>query len=1059
MVKSLTTDQLITLLDNRDQADVWLDSLGIMNKRRAHQNLLKIAEQGVTLDLLARICERLGQHLPLLSDPDMAINNLERFVLASRSPLSLASLFERDDDALPVLLRMFSSSQHLSDVLIQEPETYDLLRITEGFPVSREILVEELLSEIQLGQDERHVMKLLRLFKRRETARIVYGDVVRGQRLEIVSRQISLLADAICEAALVAAGGFLEKRYGRPLNSQQQPAKFVAIALGKLGGLELNYSSDIDLMFVYDEDGETDGTKRISNREYFERLARLFVKLIGEATDRGICYRVDLRLRPEGDQGPMVIGRSAAINYYESKGRTWERQAFVKARPVAGCLPMGQRFLEELTPWIYHRYLSRADIVGIQALKRRIELRTKREGGDLSDVKHGHGGIRDIEFVIQFLQLLNGGELAEIRTGNTLEAITRLEQSGCLTMQERSILEESYAFLRKIEHRLQIMFDLQTHSLPADDRELRKLAIRMGLKDDGQGTALEKFKQEYQDRTALNRKILDHLLHDSFASETSVPEVDLVLDPEPSTEAIHETLKRCGFRDMDAAYRNLMALAQEKIPFLSTRRCRLFLASIAPRLLKAVGQTPDPDATLVSLARVSDSLGGKGVLWELFSASPASMDLCIRLCAGGAYLTTILTSNPGMIDELMDSLILDRLPDQETILQELSDRCRRAEDIQPILHSFKNSLHLQVGVRDLLGKDDIRETTLVLSDIAEACLQQVTLFEYRRLTDKFGIPSVDSSDLPQRSPADASGSPPWVGLPSAEDTCELVILGVGKLGGREPNYHSDLDVIFLYESDGMTRRRTSRDGETTSNQHFFSELAQRIIKSITQLGPQGRLFEMDPRLRPTGRSGALAVSFEEFSRYFAAGEGGLWERQALCKARPIFGSAAARQQVMERVKRIIRSPRWQASQAIEIFNMRLRLQDDASERNLKRGPGGTMDIEFAVQMLQLRFIAEHPDVAVPGTLDAIGRLRDKRLISTEDADYLAESYRFLRSVESRLRLMNTIARHDLPTEQTELVKLAYLLREPDSVSISNKYQYYTRENRNRFERLFDVVSA
>ena len=836
-VQTLTPRQVIEFLDSPSLAEQWLKQLGIDNTRRAHANLVQIAEAGVTIDLLAKICERMMQELPSISDADMALHNLERFVMASRSPLSLASLFERDSEALPILLQLFSTSQHLSDVLISEPETFDLLRITEGGPVSREILVEELMSEVRVASSRKVGLSLLRRFKRRETARIMYGDIIRSQRLETVTRQISNLAEAICEVTLFLARRELCDRHGTPRDSDGNEAQFVVIALGKLGGQELNYSSDIDLTFLYQGEGRTDGPRSIGNREYFEKLARQFVQLLTESTDQGTCYRVDLRLRPEGTQGPLVNNVSAAQTYYEEKGRTWERQAFVKARPVAGKRKLGEAFLDDLQPWVFRRYLSRADITGIRALKRRIEQRTRNEGGDRSNVKSGHGGIRDIEFTIQFLQLLSGGDLPEIRTGNTLEAIACLEKAGCLTMQERTILEENYAFLRKVEHRLQILFDMQTHSLPSDTEELRKLSVRMGNDPTAIESELELFRSEFAERTTLNRKILDHLLHDAFSDDEAIdPEVDLVLDPDPDTDSIHDVLGKYGFADCGAAYRNLGRLAEETIPFLNTRRCRHFLAAIASRLLTAISRTPDPDATLLKLSDVSDSLGGKGILWELFSSSPASLDLYVRLCAGSPYLSTLLTTNPGMIDELMDSLVLDRLPNRQSIFRALKDRCRGAEDLEPILHSFKNSMHLRVGVRDILGKEDIQATTEALSDVAEACLQQVAQLEFDRLVQRFGIPTCDGAPRQDvEAPLDEgfiTASPR--SLPDGKRICDLVILGLGKLGGKEPNYHSDLDVIFLYEADGTTHA-DRQDVETTSNQHFFSELSQRIIRYATRM--------------------------------------------------------------------------------------------------------------------------------------------------------------------------------------------------------------------------------
>ena len=494
------------------------------------------------------------------------------------------------------------------------------------------------------------------------------------------------------------------------------------------------------------------------------------------------------------------------------------------------------------------------------------------------------------------------------------------------------------------------------------------------------------------------------------------------------------------FEDIAAAYSNLNALSQERIPFLSTRRCRHFLASISPKLLTAIAETPKPDSTLNNLSRVSDSLGGKGVLWELFSFNPASLDLYVRLCAVSPYLAGILTSNPGMVDELMDSLMLDRLPGLELLRASLSDLFRGARDIDPILHSFKNSHHLTVGVRDILGKDDVKKLHRSLSDIAQVCTEVVSAREYHRLVDRYGFPQTEN----------ATGD---------DGRCELVIVAMGKMGGREPNYHSDLDVVFLYEGEGQTQHQPARgkSAEATTNGHFFSQLGQKIIKVFTQLGPHGRLYEMDPRLRPTGKSGPLAVSFETLANYFASGQGQLWERQAFCKARPISGTDAAQQAAMQHIRHAITAPGWKASDAAEIRDMRYRLEETASRRNLKRGPGGTVDIEFTVQMLQLRNVAEHAAVLTPGTLDALDALNTCRAINHEDHDYFARSYRLLRSVEAGLRLMNTTARHDLPEDDETLEMLAYLLRFNSRQELATQCEEFMSENRTRFERIFEAA--
>jgi glutamate-ammonia-ligase adenylyltransferase len=410
------------------------------------------------------------------------------------------------------------------------------------------------------------------------------------------------------------------------------------------------------------------------------------------------------------------------------------------------------------------------------------------------------------------------------------------------------------------------------------------------------------------------------------------------------------------------------------------------------------------------LRRVSDSLGGKAVLWELFQSSQPALDLCVRLCASSPYLVAILTSNPGMIDELIDSLMLDRLPSTQQIEGLLAELCKGVDDPEPVLHSFKNSMHLHIGVRDVLGKDDIVDTHRALSDVAEACLKQVVEHEYHRLIEKLGEPIV------------AQGA-------RAGESAELAILAVGKLGGREPNYHSDLDVLFLFDGDGSTRGLLPhRRHESIPNRVFFNQLGQRVVKSMTRVGPAGHLYEFAARLRPLGGGVGAAVTLEDLKNYFCHGPAQLWERQALCTARAVWASPAVLPAVSEAVRAMLTSLSWRPEYAADMQRYRLRLEQGAAESNIKRGVGGTLDIEFIVQMLQLRYAQTEAAILVPGTLDALARLRQAGLIAPKHAEALDANYRWLRRVESGLRLMNLPARHDLPTASDQLDQLAFLLQ-------------------------------
>lgn len=1049
---------LKSVLDDQVAADEVLRAWTLQDTRRGRENLRLIAGFGVPLDLLATLADQLAAQLPTVSDADMALNNLEGFVGHARNPLSLATLFERDPGALPELLKIFSTSQYLADTLINDSESYDLLRLTEGRPIARDVLVDELCAEVEKLSDPRDVMRALRRFKRREFLRISYGDLILNQHMAVVTEQISYVADALLEAALRSAFTRLAQRLAPGLAGHQPP--LVILALGKLGGMELNYSSDIDVIFFYDAQRAAELRPPL-DAAFFQRLAQETSKLLTETTELGQAYRVDLRLRPDGAQSAIVQSTADALRYYDLKGRTWERQAYVKARAAAGDLELGRSFLAELQPWIYRRYLAAPDIEGIKALKRKIERRSHTEGRSESDVKTGHGGIRDVEFAVQFLQLLNGGDQPHVRIGSTLEGIHRLADVGCLNPQEQQILERNYRFLRRVEHRLQMLFDLQTHEIPAGEQEQRKLAIRMGFAG---LDALAQFKDELGKVTTLNRRILDHLLHEAFGHDAGVPpEADLVLDPDPGEATINQVLAPYGFHSVPQAYKNLMSLAVEQIRFLSTRRCRHFLASVAPALLETISRTPDPDATLTNLDRVTASLGGKGVLWELFSANPATMRLCVELCSISSFLSGILISHPGMLDELVDSLMLDKLPSRSGMDAALAELSRGAEDLDPILHSFRNSYLLRIGARDILGKEKLAGTTGALTNLAECLLCVIAQTEYQKLAARYGEP--------RKSPdAEGAAGEPAPRTQHAEKLplARWSIVALGKFGGRELTYHSDLDLVFLYECDGQTAG--SARGESTTNAHFFGELASRIIKTVSHLGPWGRLYEVDARLRPTGRSGALATSLPEFARYFASSQGQLWERQAMCKARAVFSSGDERQATTDDFASVVQQALWQAAygreptsgDVAEIRQMRSRLEDAASFGNIKRGPGGIMDHEFLAQMLRLRHVqlrdaAQDPALRSPATLTALEAMHAAGHLTDVDWDALRESYLFLRRVQLRHRLMSAVTRDELPQDPAELRKLAHYMGFAADETFQMTCHEHLRRTREVFEKYLGSV--
>ena len=1044
-------------------------------------------------DRFAALAGPLARLLPGTADPDMALNHLERLLAHPAARDRLPALLADDARGLDAALHLLATSQFFADTLAADPDALDLVLAPPPRNPATAELTHQLRAAVDAAADDPGVLRAVRRFRRRQMLRVGVNDVVRDRPLDEITRDLSRVADAAIEVALQTALRTAARRFGDPVAADGRPARLAALAFGKLGGDELNYSSDIDLMFVYDEDGETTGRRAggVPNAEFFARTITELVRLLSAVTDDGFAYRVDLRLRPEGARGPLARPLAGTLSYYDVMGRTWERQALIKLRPVAGDAELGRQFVRAIEPFVYRKYFSFSEINEVKALKRRMEQQAARAGADDRDVKTGRGGIRDIEYAVQFLQLLNGGDLPAVRQRNTLLALEALEIAGCLTAQETYILADAYRFLRRTEHRLQLLFDMQTHRLPESADELRKLTRRMGYavvrsaergarseekEDAGPDSALraprsalvpqrrspldeapapptlqtrdllldplDRFLMDLHDKTRIDRTILDHLLHQTFADADgrAEPESDLILEPDPDEATVGAVLGRYGFRDVARAYQNLSQLARESVPFLSHRRCRHFLASIAPQLLRAVADTPDPDEALTNLERVTASLGAKAVLYELFSFNPATLKLYVELCAGSPFLSGLLINNPGMIDELLDSLVLDRPRTIDDLKAELTELCRGASDLDPILHSFQDKELLRLGVRDLLGKDAVRDTTAGLSDLADTILNAVFDLQEPAVRGRYGVPTA----------ADPDGR-----------ACRYAVLGLGKLGGREISYHSDLDLLLVYEADGLTVAPAGGGAvEATTTSHYFTELAQRVIRAMTRPGPMGRLYAVDMRLRPTGKSGNLVLPLAEFRRYFAGGGGQLWERQALARARVVRGDPEFATAVETAVREAVLGRPWCAGCVGEVRGMRAKLEATASRRSLKRGMGGLMDVEFLVQLLQLKYGGSHPGLLRPNVWDALDAAATAGLLPADEAAALSAGYSFLRGVEARLRIVTDRALNEVPEGPGDREKLARRLgfEAADGVSAGDRFLAELGRVTADVRRLFDAIT-
>ena len=1013
--------------------DPWLDLGVACEGLAAIDGLLNLASD---VDLKDSFVAQLRPLLAEFPNLHRGLVPLHRFVENTRVPKSFMVFLDRDRDALPSLLQILSIESTAIEWLISDPDSFDWLRLTAGQSVDPEHLKDILVGEIQNLDDEDQILASMKRFRRRESLRVICSFCLQDMSPGVVAQQLSWIADAGIAAALFAANAErLTDRRSRSSGPVIDLSNFVTvIGIGSLGGQELDLDGSLEMILLTDTGLIPDESRELFIEDDMQRLARRALSFL--ASPDGLGYSVVFPYNPEGSKSNEIYLHDYRrwIQTIENHGRTWQRLRLLKSRCIAGNPSLAVRFFEDFPSLVYRRYLTRADIAGIGALKRKID----REGKALDSADSNRptwtvesllGRKREIEFLTQFLQLINGGELLPIRIANTVQAIDALAQSGCLTEQERSILIVAYNRFFQTVFAIQLRAPFVAGGVDriATEEFKSSLATQLSYKGD---LAADQLDEDLADSWNKVKQIRNHLRGEVFADENQASEeTDLILDPNPKPEWIDGLLSKYGFKRSNAAYRFLMELSREEVSMLSTRRCRHFLSSIAQQLLTKISQTPDPDLTLENLAVSCRSLGGKGILWELFSVHEPSLDLYVRLCGASPYLIGILTSNPGMIDELLDSLMLNRLPSEQQMGLMLHELCRGAEDLEPIIHAFKNTRHLNVGVRDVLGKESITDTHRALSDIADVCLHQTIDWQYGRLIKRFGVPTTHKGH-----------------------TCRFGVVALGKLGAREPNYHSDITLLFLYDLDGTTRPLGSgRHHEPISSEYFFLQLAQKVAQAANRVGRSGRLYETKNWLVSSDRNTTLAWRLDEFKQFFVESDDLAIQRHQLCSARCIFGDPSFQRKIDETVLAIVRERAWTEADDMMVLSTRTQLESTAGERNIKRGTGGTLDVEYIAQLLMLRNVSSNREIFVAGTLELIERLRVAELLEPKDADALKEGYNFLRGVESGLRIMNTLARHDLPSSEKELSRLAYVLNLESGQALVQQCEQFRQLHRRLFK--------
>lgn len=817
------------------------------------------------------------------------------------------------------------------------------------------------------------LQRRLRIHRRRELVRIGGRDLLGLGVVDDTVRELSALADGVIAAAVAGTRRRLADEWGG------DPAvPFVVLGMGKLGGGELNYSSDVDLVYVYDRDEDLASGR--TAREFFVRLAEEVTRVVAEVTDEGFCFRVDVRLRPGGAEGPLAVSLPAAISYYETWGQTWERAVWLKGRPVGGDTALGLELLRQLEPFVFRRFLDFATLDDLKAMKRKVDASLRGPDARARDVKLGRGGIRSVEFWVQAQQLVHGGKDGRLRVRGTVAALERLGACGYADPTLVRTLTAAYRFLRDVEHKLQIVHERQTQRLPTDPEERALLGRRLRLFGPDPAAA---FQAAYDAHTAAVDEAFSALFHgaEEERRRDERPELAALLDELEQAEAARWQLERLGFRDPASAYDDLRLLRDGPPHAPASPRRRAALSALAPGLLGEIAGSAAPDRALHHLASFVASIGARTSYLHLLLENPGVMRLLVRLFATSEFLSRYFLRHPELLDSLVraDLVQLERSRDQ--LVSELFERlAATGDDVESeldVLRRFRHEEFLRIGVHDIQGELDADAVGSQLSLVADVCLAAAVAIGRRDVGRKFGL----SAQVP---------------------TENLVVLAMGKLGGEELAYHSDLDLIFVYDPGDPALWPAG-----ITAHEVFTRIAQRTISALQTPTREGIVYKIDTRLRPSGNKGTLVSSVEAFETYHRT-EAALWERQALVKARPTTGPAALRATLEQAILRVVYGRGLTPDEAREVARMRERI---ATERgaadgavNIKTDWGGLVDVEFLVQMLQLAHGHAEPRLRVRATRAALDALAETGRLPVAEAQALRAGYGFLQQLGARLRI-------------------------------------------------------
>jgi glutamate-ammonia-ligase adenylyltransferase len=840
---------------------------------------------------------------------------------------------------------------------------------------------------------EETYLKLLRLFRNREMMRIAVRDLAGFADLEATLTDLSALADLCVRQALDFIYRSQVRQWGTPTDAEGAAQQLVILGMGKLGAHELNFSSDIDLIFAYPQDGQTVGAeKSTSNEEFFTRLCRKLMQLLGAKTAEGFVFRVDARLRPFGEAGPLALSFDRMETYYQTHGREWERYALIKARTVAGDFEAGRRLISRLRPFVYRRYLDYNAFESLRDMKQRIAMEVKSKGLQ-TNIKLGAGGIREIEFFGQIFQLIRGGVEPDLQQRGIRKILDQLVARNYIPRQTGADLAHAYEILRRVENRLQEYQDQQTHDLPKQEPERSRLANAMGY---SQWT-------EFADCLEAHRRSV-HRHFNALLSDERDQEDESPAHPKESIQGLSaiwqnvidpatakELLESFGFTDSQMALDLIGDLSHENAlrPMSPVGRERL--TKLMPALLQAAGKAGHPQLVLSRLFDLIKSICRRTAYLSLLCEYPTALTHLVRLSEASPWIAALLSRHPVLLDELLDPRTLYRPPLREELALELRTRLDRVEegDLEhqlEVMRIFKQINVLRVAASDITNVLPLMKVSDHLSDIAETVLDEVVDLSWHHLVAKHGRPACRLSDC----------------------DCDqgFAVVAYGKLGGLELGYRSDLDLVFLHAA---APGQTVGGPHPIDNAQFFARLGQRVVHFLSTPTAAGILYEADMRLRPSGDSGMLVSHIEGF-RSYQLEDAWTWEHQALIRARAIAGDSALCQRFEQIRIEALTQPRDTGRLKEAVAGMREKLrqaQDPVAQGrfDIKQGSGGIVDIEFLVQFLILNHAHQLADIAHwTDNVRLLQALSTHHLIDTDLAFGLRRAYLILRAMAHRLNL-------------------------------------------------------